>query len=80
MKEMLVDVSDEHIGIIISDQIILRILNCELRREFGKNIHMRELKSGEKFAVLRKFNKSFYKREFSKKTIELYSLKMKDER
>jgi hypothetical protein len=67
MKEMLLDVSDEYIAIVISDQEILKILDKELRKEFGKSIHMRELRMREKFAVLRKFNKSFSERGFSKK-------------
>jgi hypothetical protein len=73
MKIVLIDSSKEWIGIIIGEEAILKILNAKLKRSFGKNVHMRELETGEKFSVLRIFNQIF-----SRQRVRLYSFLTKN--
>lgn len=70
-RAILVDTSEEWIGIIVGEESILRLLNFRLKKEFGKSVHMKELKLGEKFRALRVFNHIF-----SQGGVSLYSLRL----
>jgi hypothetical protein len=59
MKAMWIDTSEKWVGIIVGRESKIRILNFLLKREFGKPIHMRELKLGEKLRALGAFDKLF---------------------
>lgn len=72
MEAVLIDTSEEWVGIIIGEESILKVLNFRLKKEFNKTVHMRELELGQKFSVLRIFN-----RLFSERAAQLYSLKPK---
>jgi hypothetical protein len=74
MKEALIDTSGNHVGIVIGEGLTIKILNKDLKMKFGKPIHMKELKTGERFTVLRTFNQIFYEKGFTGKAIELYSI------
>jgi hypothetical protein len=78
MKEALIDTSENHVGIVIAEGLIIKILEKELRKKFGKSIHMKELKPGEKISVLRAFDQIFYEKGFTGKAIELYSIEVSD--
>lgn len=69
-RAILVDTSEEWIGIIVGEESILRLLNFRLKKEFGKSVHMKELKLGEKFRALRIFNDLL-----SRDGVKLYSLR-----
>jgi len=72
METILIDVSEEWVGIIVGEESTLRVLNSRLKQKFGKAVHMRELRLGEKFSVLRMFNQLFYG-----SGVKLYSIKPK---
>jgi len=72
MEAVLIDVSEEWVGIVIGEESILRDLNAALIKKFRRTVHMRELRSSEKFLALRMFNHLF-----SGKGVDLYSLKPK---
>ena len=74
MKEALIDTSENHVGIVIGEGLIIKILRKELKKKFVKPIHMKKLETGEKVTVLRTFNRIFYEKSFTGKTIELYSI------
>lgn len=76
MKEALIDTSKNHVGIVIAEGLVIKIINKELTKRFGKYVHMRELKLIEKFSVLKMFDRIFYEKGFSKKVIELYSIEL----
>lgn len=72
MKEALIDTSENHVGIVLAEGLVITTLTKELKKEFGNPIHMNELKPGEKFKVLRVFNRVFRDKGFSKKLVEIY--------
>lgn len=74
MKEALVDTSENHVGIVIAEGLIIKLLKKELRQKFSKPVHMKNLSHGEKFSVLRTFDKMFYEKGFTVKTVELFSI------
>lgn len=72
MKQVLIDTSEGHVGIVIAEDLIVKIFTSTLSKRFGKPIHMNELTNGEKLSVLRAFDKLFYDKSYSKSEIELY--------
>ncbi len=74
MKEALIDTSEDHVGIVIAEGLIIKILKNELRMRFNKTVHMTKLRDGERFSVFRNFDNMFYEKGFTGKTIELYSI------
>jgi hypothetical protein len=74
MKEALIDTSENYVGIVISEGLIIKILKNELQTKINKRVHMKKLKHGERFSVFRTFDKIFYEKGFTRKTVELYSI------
>jgi hypothetical protein len=74
MKEVLIDTSEGHVGIVIAESQIIRTFCSKLTKRFGRPVHMSQLSLGQKFAALRRFDDLFYGRDYSKREIELYSL------
>src|SRR5450759_4234577 len=78
MKEALIDTSENHVGIMLAEGLVISILSKELRKEFGKPIHMNRLKPAEKFRVLRVFDRVFKNKGFSKQLVEIYCFEVAD--
>jgi hypothetical protein len=78
MKEVLIDTSEDHVGIVIAEGLIIKSFTREFTKIFGKPVHMRELKFSEKFSIVRKFEQFFRERSYSRKEVELYSIEVTD--
>jgi len=74
MKEALIDTSEDHVGIVIAEGVIIKILKNELKMKFSKTVHMTKLRHGERLSVFRIFDKIFREKGFTGKTVELFSI------
>jgi hypothetical protein len=74
MKEVVIDTSEDHVGVVIADGLIISMLKDALRLKFGRSVHMKKLQVGEKFSVLRTFDKIFREKGFTGKTVEIFSI------